>query len=99
MRIALSVLLLVTTAQTVSLEIARKVVQDEFADLFQLNTARRNQNISPAFITGDFDGDGKMDLALLSSVRPEEVNRRFAVDPRFSPPRVIITKTPGKGMS
>jgi hypothetical protein len=93
MRIALSILLFVSTTQPVSLEIARKVVQSEFEDLFRLNTARRNQNINPPFITGDFDGDRKIDLAVLVSVQPERLN------PKSSFPTLTITKVPGKGVS
>jgi hypothetical protein len=97
MRIALALLMLAST--TLSLEMVRKIVQDEFADQFRLNSSRRNQNISPPFVTGDFDGDGKMDLATLASIWPEEVNRRLAIDSRLSLPRVTISKTLGKGTS
>ncbi|PYS38426.1 MAG: hypothetical protein DMG14_17705 [Acidobacteria bacterium] len=85
--------------QTPSNEVVRKAVQDEFGGLFALNAQRRNQNIHPAFVTGDFDGDGRTDLAVLVSVRPEEVQRRLAADPRFSIPALTITKALGKGVS
>jgi len=70
----------------------QKVVQDDFGDVFRLNAARRNQRISPPFITGDFDGDGKTDLAVLVSVRPEQTSLR-------SFQTLTITKALGRGVS
>jgi hypothetical protein len=85
--------------QTPSREVVTKAVQTDFGDLFALNAQRRNQNIHPGFVTGDFNGDGKMDLAALVSIQTDELKRRLAKDPHFSIPALTMTKALGKGVS
>jgi hypothetical protein len=68
-------------------------VERAFGGIFSLGGARPNQKISPQYVIGDFDHDGKPDLAALVSLRADAA-------PRGATPRgLTISKTPGAGMS
>ena len=83
-------------AQPPTRDAVEKAVGAEFG-IFTLNATRQNQRISPAFVTGDFDGDGRADLAALVSIQADEIRKRLSADPGWSIPSLTITKTLGKG--
>jgi hypothetical protein len=87
------------SAEPLTRDAVQKIVQDEFGGIFAINAERRNQKIEPAFATGDFNGNGQADLAVLVSVKPDELHRRLERDSRFMPIALTITKVLGQGMS
>ena len=61
----------------------------EFSGLFKLD----EQNISPSYLVGDFNGDGAQDIAI--SVR---LNRQLTAEDKSKPP-FLLEKAPGPGPS
>ena len=88
-----------STAQPFSTDSVRTLVQNEFGGVFTVNTHRLNQNINPPFVTGDFNGNGTQDLAVLVSVQQSELQLRLQKSRDYSLPALTIMKTLGKGVS
>jgi len=86
-------------SQPLTIDAVQKIVQDEFGGVFAISAERRNQKINPAFVIGDFNSNGTSDLAVLVSVKPDELHRRLERDSRFMPVGLTITKVLGQGMS
>ena len=81
-----------------SMDEVKSLVDSHFAGVFALNATRQNQKISPAYLTGDFNGDGRPDLAVLVSIQPDRLRPHLAADPMWSIRPLTISKALGKGM-
>ncbi len=81
-----------------SMDEVKSLVDQEFAGAFALNASRQNQKISPAYVSGDFNGDGRPDLAVLVSIQTDRLRPHLAADPLWSIPGLAISKALGKGM-
>ena len=53
----------------------------------------------PWYVTGDFDGDGVLDVAAIVRLNEDEFIRHLAVDRKWTPPNTVVFKPLGTGMS
>lgn len=70
------------------------MLQREAGDVFRLNGEAVGRKFAPLYVTGDFNGDGHVDVAGLVSVHTESLVERLTENPRWSIPGLVITKTP-----
>jgi hypothetical protein len=76
----------------------RSIIEREFQGAFVLGGSAPGKEITPSFVTGDFNGDGRGDLAALITVKPDVLQQRLARDPRSPLSGLIVSKVVGKGM-
>jgi hypothetical protein len=55
--------------------------------------------IVPWYVTGDFNGDGALDVVAVVRVNQDEVIRHIAVERTWVPPGILVFKPLGTGMS
>lgn len=80
-QLSLSAPLLAQQERVPNLEGVKSILEREFGGLFTLNGEMLGLKLDPLYVAGDFNGDGRPDLAVLVKVSTEHVVRRLAENP------------------